>query len=110
MLPILRFFFFALLLTASLLVGCNRKTSPPKTTAAKSNAAGSRVKPGEKPIPPLKLDAPPAMPEVVDGQNLKAAPDADTPVLAGLARRSAGTDYNRSAIYQYWYVQKSKRG
>jgi predicted esterase len=62
----------------------------------------------EKPVPPLQLATPPAMPEQLDGKDLTKMKEAQ---LLGLANQAmAKEDYTRAATFQYWYVQKTKEG
>ena len=64
--------------------------------------------PVEKPVPPLQLAVPAAIPAQLDGKNLSKMEAAE---LQGRANQAMGNeDYTRAAAFQYWYVQKSKTG
>lgn len=64
--------------------------------------------PVDKPLPPLQLAIPAAMPDQLDGEDLTTM---DTEELLGRANQSMQQgNYSRAANFQYWYVQKSKTG
>jgi predicted esterase len=78
--------------------------------AGRPGAAPIRVVlgPDGRPLPPLELAVPPPLPAMVDGMDLKAMSAGD---LIGEADDAmAKAEWGRAAAYQYWYVQKSKRG
>jgi predicted esterase len=62
----------------------------------------------EKPVPPLQLAVPPALPDRLDGKDLKTMDAAE--LLARANQAMANQDYPRAAAFQYWYVQKAKTG
>jgi predicted esterase len=73
-----------------------------------SGANKDESRPLEKPIPPLQLAAPNAMPHKLDGADLTTLDEAE---LLGQANQAMGqADYARAAAFQYWYVQKAKTG
>jgi predicted esterase len=59
-------------------------------------------------VPPLLLAVPAALPERLDGKDLKAMVEDELNARAHQAM--AKEDYSRAATYQYWYVQKSQTG
>jgi predicted esterase len=64
--------------------------------------------PHVKPVPPLDLLAPPEATESLDGKDLKGL---ESSTLFALAREAmAKGDFSRAATFQYWYVQKAKKG
>ena len=84
------------------------KTGELKTDQPKTDLPKDQTRPVEKPVPPLQLAMPSAMPEQVDGKDLKKMDEAE---LFG-PRNQAMTkeDYSHAATYQYWFVQKTKTG
>jgi predicted esterase len=61
-----------------------------------------------KPLPPLNLSVPSPLPEKLDGMDLQSMSAGE---LIGRANEAMdGSEWARAATYQYWYVQKSKRG
>jgi predicted esterase len=100
------------LLAPIFVMGCGRPTPPPAPVARTNESANELPKgdarPVGKPVPPLQLAVPPALPEQLDGKDLKSMPAAELLGRANLAM--AKQDYSRAATFQYWYVQKSKSG
>jgi predicted esterase len=104
------------------LAACGPKAPPRKAAGestfnpvAESEAPAGRpagglkvLAPFEKPVPPLQLAAPPALPEQLDGKDLKAMPAAE--LLARANQAMGQEDYPRAAAFQYWYVRKAKTG
>jgi predicted esterase len=92
--------------------------TPPATPAPKTNTKSSDTSPSEKadtaskaiekPLPPLQLAAPAAMPARLDGKNLNTMPMDELRARANQAMANA--DYQRAATYQYWYVRKAHTG
>ena len=103
------------LLPATFVLPACRPVSPPPPRKDGANAnkvlteyPTDTSRPAEKPVAPLSLAVPPALPEQLDGKNLKAMGEAE---LLGRANQAmAKEDYPRAAAFQYWYVQKSKTG
>jgi predicted esterase len=78
-------------------------TDKPTTGQPKSDARAV-----EKPVPPLRLPVPAALPAQLAGKDLKTL---NVRELLGRANQAmAREDYSRAAAYQYWYVQKSREG
>jgi predicted esterase len=72
-------------------------------------SAGCRSsRPARKPVPPLQLAVPAALPEKVDGKSIKVL--AAVELLDRANQAMAKEDYSRAAVFQFWYVQKSKTG
>jgi len=94
--------------------GCDSKQAPSqngreeKIGISVPEAPNLVAHPSEKPVPPLKLDVPTAMPEQLDGKNLTKMNEGELLTRANLAMGKE--DYTKAAAYQYWYVQKSKTG
>lgn len=115
---------YSICLTMALvLVSCGPEANKPSTsnstiTSPTSNSTIS-VKPDiveskaasrplEKPVPPLQLAVPAALPERMGDKDFKNM-DADD--LFALGRAAASQQqYKVAAIAQYWFVQKSKNG
>jgi predicted esterase len=67
-----------------------------------------RSRPAQKPVPRLQFAVPAALPEKLDGKDVKALPAVE---LLGRANQAmAKADYPRAAVFQYWYVQNSRTG
>lgn len=106
-------FLFLVVLTATFaLTACAPKTPPNATGEGSGTPVPEQPKgasgPVVKPVPPLELAVPSALPGQLDGKDLKAMP---APELLGRANQAMGLqDYSRAATFQYWYVQKSRTG
>jgi predicted esterase len=97
-----------------ILAACGSNTPPPRQTNGENpgkpivERQKAPAGPVEKPVPPLQLAVPAAMPAQLDGKDLKTMPAGQ---LLGQANQAmAKEDYSRAATFQYWYVQKSKTG
>ncbi len=107
-----RFLFFTLITTVlGTQSGCNG--SNPVAQAGKS--IGTEQKSPEKstqattkPISPLQLSTPPALPEQLQGKNLSKLEAEELLSLANQAMNKG--DYTSATTYQYWYVKKAMRG
>src|SRR5436190_3109139 len=104
-----RLYLVVLLPALFVLSGCSSKTTPlPNPDGGKTDKPKNTSGPVEKPSPPLQLAAPAAMPQQLDGKDLKAVGEAE---LLGRANQAMGKgDYSRAAAFQYWHVQKAKTG
>jgi predicted esterase len=92
-----------------LLTACGQgPTPPPGGSGASAEHPQDSTRRVGKPVPPLQLAVPVAMPERLDGENLKSLGESE--LLFRANRAMAEEDYRRAAAYQYWYVQKSKTG
>jgi predicted esterase len=105
---------FIFLPMAFLPVACGSPNPPPPkgngkdATKPTTGQSKETSQPLERPAPPLQLAVPTAMPEKMEGQDLKTWEEGD---LLGRANQAmAKRDYSRAATYQYWYVQKSDKG
>jgi predicted esterase len=91
---------------------CSSKAPPPGSGTIVEPPVVEPPKPPHtpisKPVPPLKLAAPAALAEQLNGENL-AAMNADG-LFRGAREAMANGDYPRAAAFQYWYVQKAKKG
>jgi predicted esterase len=105
---------FSLLAAILLQAGCGRPSARPPR--ANGENVGTPVaerpklaaRPAGKPVPPFPLSVPAAMPQQLDGKDLKAMEDGE---LLGRANQAIEEgDYSRAAAFQYWYVEKSKTG
>ncbi len=95
-----------LFLTASLAItSCVRTTALPGTAGNGPNVV---LRPGEKPVPPLPLETPPAPPPLFDGKDLRSLPEAHLRQRARQAETQQ--DYPHAAILQYWVVERTKTG
>jgi predicted esterase len=108
-------FHLLLLLPAPfLLTACGPTTTPPRKAGGEGNGKPvteqpkGNPRPVEKPVAPLQLPVPSALPERLDGKDLKAMPAAE--LLARANQAMAREDYSRAAAFQYWHVQKSGTG
>ena len=96
------------------LVACVATTTPPpKSTGENSDKSVAEPRkadsgPIEKPVPPLQLAVPSALPEQLDQRDLKAMQVAE--LLGYTEQAVAKEDYSRAATFQFWYVQKSMEG
>jgi pimeloyl-ACP methyl ester carboxylesterase len=93
---------------------CSPKTSSPspsnqtisvKPNVRRSTAPRSRL---EKPVPPLQLAVPAALPDRLDNKNLQTMDPAALRAQAQTAETKKL--YQVAAPYQYWYVQKTREG
>jgi predicted esterase len=104
----------AFLLAAFVLAGCgliaNSAFPATERNAEMQDAAQPKGISGRtaKPVPPLSLPTPSPLPDRLEGKDLKAV-DARS-LLARANQAMANEDYPRAAVFQYWYVQKSKTG
>lgn len=92
--------------------GCNNSNpvTPPsvKNPGSVKNTVVRSTDTSGKPLPPLQLATPPALPEKLKGKNLSKMEAAE---LFGLANQAMDQgDYASAAAYQYWYVKKSGTG
>src|SRR5262249_34036212 len=68
----------------------------------------AQVKPGDKPSPPLKLDAPSAPAAIAKGKDLSKMNSAELRKLAAEAERRG--DYAAAVPYQHWAMQNGFEG
>ena len=102
-----------LFLATLFLSACDLKPKPPPAAAEvdESKTIPPRkgmTRPGEKPVPPLRLPAPDPMPSKVDGKDLPKMEEDE--LFARTMQAMGKADYKKAAAHQYWYVQKSKTG
>jgi hypothetical protein len=99
---------------AFVLTACGSKPTPQSTAIREASdqpivaQQPDNSRQGGKPIPPLQLAVPSAMPAQLDGKDLKIMEEDELLGRANQAMRKE--DYSRAATFQYWYVQKSKTG
>jgi predicted esterase len=100
---------FLLLPAAFILSACGPTSAPPpKADGVSPGQPQDPSRPLTKPVPPLNLTTPAALPTQVDGKNLKTMEQGE---LLGRANQAmVRGDYPRAATFQYWSVQKSKTG
>jgi pimeloyl-ACP methyl ester carboxylesterase len=103
-----------LFIVALELASCSSKTTSPsasnqaislKPNVRQSTAPRSRL---EKPVPPLQLAVPAALPDRFEDKNLRTMDPAALRARAQTAETQKL--YQVAAPYQYWYVQKTKEG
>jgi predicted esterase len=95
-----------LLLAASLTtISCTRG---PALSGPGPDSPGILIGTDGKPAPPLPLEAPPAPPALLDGQDLRTMKEAE--LRFRTSKAEAAQDYAHAAILQYWLVEQTKRG
>ena len=107
---------FKLLITLPVplvLAACGSSTPPPRPVVTTPDQQAleqpkATPLPIKKPIPPLQLAVPAAMPDRLEGKDLKTMEKIELLLRANQAMGKE--DYTQAATYQYWYVQKAKEG
>lgn len=98
-------------ITAAVLLGClvglSCKKANPPAWDEESVPLGD-LAPGQTPVPPLELPAPPPPPATLDGEDLSQLSAKALVKKADEYERAK--DYPHGAPYQYWFVKKSGRG
>jgi predicted esterase len=95
-------------MTVAVLIGCLTCLSCQRAATPTEPRALGDLPPGQTPVPPLDLPAPPPLPATIDGQDLRQLDGREMQRQATLFAENR--EYERAAAYQYWIVQKTGSG